>query len=417
MLEDRARGHAAVRIEEGRPVAESETSGRLSVEGLVKDYMVEGRANRVVDGVSFEVPAGQLYSLLGPSGCGKTTTLRCVAGLEEADGGTIRVGDEILTGQGRNIPPDRRGLGMVFQSYAIWPHMTVFENAAFPLRAAKTKTSRAELKRRVLEALDMVQLSPFSRRLATQLSGGQQQRLALARALTRRPRVLLLDEPLSNLDAKLRAQMRGDVRELQQRLGITTLFVTHDQAEALSMSDRVAVMGGGRIVQEGSPTEVYQRPSCRYVADFVGKSNFIDSAIVECPSTGGAVLSALGSRIATALPSGARVGSDVVLSVRPEDIRIHTSRPDAENLVEGTVERVEFLGDSVECVVEVLGRRIVIQQNPYLEVTRGQHVFVELRHEACTVLSEDHGVAFGRGDETTSTGTLPRQSDQVEETI
>ena len=375
---------------------DSQSSGALTVDGLVKNYFAERQVVRVVDGVSFEIQPGHFYSLLGPSGCGKTTTLRCVAGLEQANDGTIRIGDDVLCSPGRHVPADQRDIGMVFQSYAIWPHMTVFENAAFPLRVARPRTSRTEIKRRVGEALELVRLSQYSGRSATQLSGGQQQRLALARALVREPSVLLLDEPLSNLDAKLRDEMRAEVRELQQRLGITALFVTHDQAEALSMSDRVAVMGDGKIVQEGSPAEIYQRPQTRYVADFVGKANFVEATIGGWVDDRTVELSAMGERLRTACPGGLSTGDPVVLSIRPEELRTHPARPDRPNVVEGTIERVEFLGDMLECAVTAGGQRLLIRQSPYTQAARGQQIFVEFPQEACTVLSETHGVATGR---------------------
>jgi iron(III) transport system ATP-binding protein len=375
---------------------EREANGALAVDGLVKEYVTERGPLRVVDGVSFQIEPGHLYSLLGPSGCGKTTTLRCVAGLEQADDGTITLGTDTLCRPGMHLPPDRRGMGMVFQSYAIWPHMSVFENAAFPLRVSGGRMPRAEIRRRVEEALALVQLSDYSARMATQLSGGQQQRLALARALVREPRVLLLDEPLSNLDAKLREQMRGELRELQQRLGITTLFVTHDQGEALSMSDRVAVMGDGHIVQEGTPTEIYQRPGSRYVADFVGKANFVDAEVIEWLDERTVVLAAMGERINAPCPGGVGVGESVLLSIRPEEVRTHQHRPDRPNIVAGTIERVEFLGDMRECVVDVAGQRLLVRQSPFDEAQRGQQIYVEFQRAACTVLSEAHGVASGR---------------------
>jgi len=374
-------------------------SGGLAVEGLVKDYVAERQTNRVVDGISFTIAAGHLYSLLGPSGCGKTTTLRCVAGLEQADGGTITIGADVLCGPGVHVPPERRDIGMVFQSYAIWPHMTVFENTAFPLRVARPRLRGDEIRKRVEAALELVRLSSFTGRPATQLSGGQQQRLALARALVREPRVLLLDEPLSNLDAKLRDQMRGEVRELQQRLGITTLFVTHDQAEALSMSDRVAVMGDGKIAQEGTPVQIYQRPQTRYVADFVGKVNLVETTVVEWTSSDTVALAALGERIAAPCPGGVAAGEQVLLSIRPEEVRIHHSRPDRPNLIEGVVQRVEFLGDLCESAVLAAGQRLLVRHDPWQRPEPGQTVYLELRRESCTVLSEQHGIATGRSEE------------------
>jgi iron(III) transport system ATP-binding protein len=370
--------------------------GALSVENLVKSYVTEQAAPvRVVDGVHFQVQPGHFYALLGPSGCGKTTTLRCVAGLERADSGTISIGADVLCRDGQHVPPDQRDIGMVFQSYAIWPHMSVFENAAFPLRVARPRPGRAEIRKRVGEALELVRLSAYSSRSATQLSGGQQQRLALARALVREPSVLLLDEPLSNLDAKLRDEMRAEIRELQQRLGITALFVTHDQAEALSMSDRVAVMGDGRIVQEGTPAEIYQQPQTRYVADFVGKANFVEASLLERQGDA-AVLSAMGQRLLAPCPAGVAPGEPVLLSIRPEELRTHAQRPDRPNVVEGTIERVEFLGDMLECLLRAGDQQLLIRQSPFSQAERGQRVYVEFPLEACTVLSETYGVASGR---------------------
>ena len=383
------------------------TDAGLAVDSLVKDYVAERRAHRVIDGISFTVESGHLYSLLGPSGCGKTTTLRCVAGLEHADAGTITVGADVLSKAGTHVPPERRDIGMVFQSYAIWPHMTVFENAAFPLRVASRGAGRGagrgsgklradEIRRRVNEALSLVRLDGLGGRMATQLSGGQQQRLALARALVREPRVLLLDEPLSNLDAKLRDQMRGELRELQQRLGITTLFVTHDQAEALSMSDRVAVMGEGRIAQEGTPVQIYQRPQTRYVADFVGKVNLVDATVVEWTSSDTVALAAFGQRLAAPCPGGVQAGEPVLLSIRPEEVRTHTTHQDLPNLIAAVVQRVEFLGDMCECTVLAGEQKLLIRQSPWQRPEPGQSVYVELRQESCTVLSEKHGIATGR---------------------
>src|ERR687885_785728 len=268
----------------------------IRIQRLEKVFETPRGAIRAVDEVHLEVGAGEFLVLLGPSGCGKTTTLRCVAGLERPDGGSIVVAGRKVSGNGRFVPPHKRDIGMVFQSYAIWPHMSVFENVAFPLRVARGIPG-ADIKRRVEEALATVQLAGYEGRMATQLSGGQQQRLALARALVRQPRVLLLDEPLSNLDAKLREHMRTEVRELQRALGITTLYVTHDQAEALSMSNRIAVMERGRIMQEGTPREIYQRPATRFVADFVGNANFLEATVLGRNELGGMWLETAAGRL------------------------------------------------------------------------------------------------------------------------
>src|SRR3978361_2014736 len=242
---------------------------RIEVSGLTVRY------NEVVavGGISFAIQPGELVTLLGPSGCGKTTTLRAVAGLEDPAEGTIRLGGETVysSAQRRNVPSEKRGLSMVFQSYAIWPHMTVFDNVAYGLNVRKLP--RAEVVESVRRVLDMVQMTRFSDRPASRLSGGQQQRIALARAIAFSPTVLLFDEPLSNLDAKLRTEMRVEIRELQRRLDITSLYVTHDQEEALAISDRVIVMNHGRIEQIGSSETIYNRPRSLFVADFLGGAN------------------------------------------------------------------------------------------------------------------------------------------------
>src|SRR6185312_1340939 len=232
--------------------------------------------------VSFEVPRGKMFALLGPSGCGKTTTLRSIAGLEKPDAGEISVDGKIVFSAERRIhvPPEKRDFGMVFQSYAIWPHMTVYQNAAFPLRVGRRRLPARQMAEAVARALHIVQLDGLEDRKATQLSGGQQQRLALARALVKQPPLLLLDEPLSNLDAKLRERMRFELKRLQRELRVTTVYVTHDQSEALALSHEIAVMNDGRLMQVGTPRAVYERPASRFVADFVGTSNFIDGRVL-----------------------------------------------------------------------------------------------------------------------------------------
>ncbi len=257
----------------------------IEVKSLVKIYEDGDNAGvKAVNDISFNVEEGRFYTLLGPSGCGKTTTLRCIAGLEKANGGEILVaGKKVFSAlDGTFVPAYRRPIGMVFQSYAIWPHMTVFENVAFPLRVGKQRFSNADdSERKSAAALAQVELGGYEERMATQLSGGQQQRLALARALVREPQVLLLDEPLSNLDAKLRERMRFELRELQRRLRITTLYVTHDQIEALSMSNVIAVMNSGVIVQEGAPRDIYLQPKTKFVANFIGSTNQMTGQVTK----------------------------------------------------------------------------------------------------------------------------------------
>ncbi len=372
---------------EGRP---------LAVHEIVKIYPDRRDRVRAVDGVSFEVAAGEFFTLLGPSGCGKTTTLRCVAGLERTDSGTITVdGNVVSCHQPKTfVPPYKRNIGMVFQSYAIWPHMTVFENVAFPLRVGKERQSGAQLKQRVEKALSVVQLAGYEGRMATQLSGGQQQRLALARALVREPRVLLLDEPLSNLDAKLRDQMRRELRELQRRLGITTLYVTHDQVEALSMSSRIAVMANGHIVQEGTPREIYQRPTSRFAADFVGNTNLLEGEILGRSDLGGMYLQTAAGRIQATCPEGVTAGEKVTLSVRPENVRLHTEAPSgAVNVLQGIVEQRMFMGEYLDCRVRVGEATLFSREHPTLTIRRGATVYVEVPVELCAVITDTHGVA------------------------
>ncbi|MFI6521440.1 ABC transporter ATP-binding protein [Spirillospora sp. NPDC050679] len=353
----------------------------LTVQGLCKDFVADrGATVKAVDGVGFQVGEGELYTLLGPSGCGKTSTLRAVAGLERPDAGRIVIDGAVVTDGRAFVPSNRRDIGMVFQSYGIWPHMTVFDNAAFPLQVSRPRTPKKEIRQRVEAALATVHLAGFEGRMATQLSGGQQQRLALARALVRRPKLLLLDEPLSNLDAKLRQAMRAELASLQQELGITTLFVTHDQDEALSMSSRIAVMQSGRIVQEGSPREIYQRPATRFVADFVGTTNFLDGKALP----GSRVETAVGELAVGQAPAA---GRQVLLAIRPETVRLHQDEPaGVPNVVKGEVERLMFVGECVDCHVRVGEETWVTRQDPRLAAEPGDQVWLELPAEHVSVL-------------------------------
>jgi iron(III) transport system ATP-binding protein len=365
----------------------------LQVSDLVKDYPVAAGLHRAVDGISFSVEPGHFYTLLGPSGCGKTTTLRCVAGLERPDRGRILLdGNEVASGQ-LAVPPERRDIGMVFQNYAIWPHMSVFENVAFPLRVGRTRVRKPELTQRVDEALDLVQLSGYAARPATQLSGGQQQRLALARALIRRPSLLLLDEPLSNLDARLRDRMRSEIRALQRRLGITTLFVTHDQVEALSMSNRIAVMDAGRIVQEGTPRDIYQHPATRFVAGFVGSSNLLSGTILGAGAPGRMRLRIGAGELEAECPIGSAGGDAVTLSIRPENVGVHLEPPGATNVVAGIVGQVLFVGDALDATIDLGGIELVAHLHPTVRIERADRIWVELPVEHCAVIHDDHGVS------------------------
>ena len=361
----------------------------LSVTGLCTEYVDErGQAIRAAHEVAFEVPQGKLFTLLGPSGCGKTTTLRSIAGLERPRQGEISVGGDVVYSSQRGIfvPPNRRGLGMVFQSYAIWPHMTVFENAAFPLRVSKKRFSRQEIQERVTRVLKVVALEEMAGREATRLSGGQQQRLALARALVMEPRLLLLDEPLSNLDAKLRERMRFELKRLQRELRITTVYVTHDQSEALALSHSIAVMNAGRIQQVGTPREIYERPGNQFVADFVGNTNFLD-ATVSAPAAPGyyRVSSALGDMKVRAVEA-LQPGEKVIVSVRPEDIQLSETRPEGENVWEGSVDQKVFLGEAVDFQVKIRDRALQSRAHPSLRTRVGEPIYLRIDPDKCVAL-------------------------------
>jgi len=312
-----------------------------------------------VDRVSLKVEAGEFLTLLGPSGCGKTTTLRMIAGLEQNTTGRITIGDAVVSDADRSIfvAAERRRLGMVFQSYAIWPHMTVFDNVAYPLRIRRRPA--AEIKERVMKTLGLVEMESYAERPAPALSGGQQQRVAIARALVFEPEVLLLDEPLSNLDARLRTQMGDEFRKLQKRLGITSLYVTHDQEEAMALSDRVVVMQGGQILQVGSPEEIYQRPGSRSVAAFFGSPNLLDAEVTASqPAEAGYFrLDVAGGdwrgqcRAATRLSPGTRVG----VLVRPETISL------SSNGAVGAVDAIRWTGKVKDMIFRGSRRSIAVE--------------------------------------------------------
>ncbi|HEY6257405.1 MAG TPA: ABC transporter ATP-binding protein [Xanthobacteraceae bacterium] len=324
----------------------------LRVERLSKIF--ENATDQIVGGIrdaSFALEGGTFFTLLGPSGCGKTTTLRCIAGLETPDDGIIEVeGRKLFDAKARlNVPVEQRAIGMVFQSYAIWPHMTVAENVAFPLTVAK-RSSRAEIAEAVRRALAVVDLDGFQGRSATRLSGGQQQRVALARAIVHEPRLLLLDEPLSNLDAQLRDDMRGELKRLQSKIGITTVYVTHDQSEALALSDRIAVIDRGRISQIGSPQDIYFRPANPFVARFVGATNLLPGRLLGASGQKGEVELLGGRRIQCVVPQPIEDPAAVSVSIRPESIRIASAAPTdshvsgSDNCLAGRISGVTFLG-------------------------------------------------------------------------
>ncbi|MBI3976230.1 MAG: ABC transporter ATP-binding protein [Armatimonadetes bacterium] len=359
----------------------------VKVQDLVKVFRTERGPVVACDNVGFEVEEGRFFTLLGPSGCGKTTTLRCIAGLERPDQGEIGLaGSVVYSGRGRVfVPPNQRDIGMVFQSYAIWPHMTVFDNAAFPLRVGRARLSQAQMRRRVSQALATVRLEGLEDRPATNLSGGQQQRLALARALAREPKLLLLDEPLSNLDAKLREQMRLELRELQRRLRITTIYVTHDQVEALAMSNVVAVMHNGRIIQIGPPREIYERPASRFVADFIGSTNFLPGKVAGPAADGLCRVETAYGPILCISPGDAPPGREVLVSIRPEDITVADGISAGEGW-EATVEQAVFLGESVDCRLTVSGLTLRARVHPSVRMRRGDRVRLSFRPDRCIAI-------------------------------
>jgi len=359
----------------------------LRVEALAKRFPpARGRESvAAVAGISFETRRGELFTLLGPSGCGKTTTLRCIAGLDRPDGGEIEVAGRMLfsSGAGVDVPASERGLGMVFQSYAIWPHMNVFANAAFPLSVLprRRRPSRQALRERVERALGVVRLDHAAGRRATELSGGEQQRLALARALVVEPQLLLLDEPLSNLDARLRDEMRFELRRLQRELGITCLYVTHDQSEALAISNVVAVMRAGRLEQIGTPREIYDRPGSRFVADFIGAANLLDGVVEQVRNGMCDVRTAVG--VVRAPSTDAVRGQAVVLIVRPEHVRL------GDDGWPATVVAEAFLGETVDRVVRVGPLELRARSSPSALVP--PDLRVSLPPEACLVLPGGDG--------------------------
>ena len=361
----------------------------ISVKDLQKSFAAARGEVKALRGVSFQVGKGELFTLLGPSGCGKTTTLRCIAGLEQPLSGEILIDDQPVysAASGTFIPPERRNIGMVFQSYAIWPHMTVFQNVAYPL--AK-EASRAEIGERVAQILDRLSLGALSDRLAPNLSGGQQQRVALARALVAQPQVLLLDEPLSNLDAKLREQMRFELKALQESFGITTVYVTHDQEEALALSDRIGLMHEGALIEVGSPTDLYLRPAHRVTADFLGTANFV-AAQVERNGT------QPWDEMLVATPVGGFIaqrsvewqpGMTAQLFFRPESVEFLDQAAAADNSLNegaGVVERVTFLGNSADVIMRCNDVQLRVRTHPARTPAVGKAVRFGVAPNSCIV--------------------------------
>jgi iron(III) transport system ATP-binding protein len=363
----------------------------LQVKDLCKTYLADGgKPVAAMQGVSFEVPRGKMFALLGPSGCGKTTTLRSIAGLETPDSGEILVEDSIVYSSGKrvHVASNKRGFGMVFQSYAIWPHMSVFDNAAFPLLVPnrKRKYSQAEIREKVLRVLGVVALDGLEDRPATQLSGGQQQRLALARAIVTEPKLLLLDEPLSNLDAKLRERMRFELKRLQEELAITTVEVTHDQSEALALAHQIAVMNAGRIVQIGAPRDIYERPTDSFVAEFVGTTNFFAGEVMQSNgrANGYVVRTQLGNmEIDNCAPMNA--GDKVVVSVRPEYVQVGNSAMSGPNAWEAVVDTQIFLGFCQDVELKLNGALLQARAHPSLHLQAGAKVYASIDPAGCAI--------------------------------
>jgi iron(III) transport system ATP-binding protein len=363
----------------------------LTVKGLYTEYATDrGQAVKAAQDVAFEVPEGKLFTLLGPSGCGKTTTLRSIAGLERPVAGEITVEGRVVYSAAKKVfvPPNQRHFGMVFQSYAIWPHMNVFENAAFPLQVRANRPSEKVIREKVMAVLSAVGLQELADRDATRLSGGQQQRLALARAIAMEPRLLLLDEPLSNLDAKLREKMRFELKRLQSEFKLTTVYVTHDQSEALALSHQIAVMNEGRIVQVGTPREIYESPRNQFVADFVGTSNFIDGNVRSAQAEAGhyRVATALGELDVRSVDSHV-AGDKAVIAIRPEDVSLSETVPtNGQNVCQGRVEAKVFLGECVDFQVRVGETLLLARAHPSLRTPVGEMIHVSMNPEKCIAI-------------------------------
>jgi iron(III) transport system ATP-binding protein len=363
-------------------------SAMVEIEHLYKRFGAE----TAVSDFNLSVAESEFVTLLGPSGCGKTTTLRCIAGLERPDGGEIRIGGDLVASgdSGFYLNPEDRNIGMVFQSYAVWPHMTVFDNVAYGLRVRRAGS--AEIKRKTMRALELVGLADFAGRYATKLSGGQRQRVALARAIVYEPRVVLFDEPLSNLDAKLREQMRDELVRLQREVGITSIYVTHDQSEALVMSDRVVVMDKAVIQQIGDPQAIYSEPANTFVAGFIGVANLLEGRLV---STEGAISDVdidcsdgrEPLRIRARSNEGVTAGGRLFLNIRPEDLALQLTEPAAngKNVLPGAVIDTVYLGNFLDCRVDVRGHEIGIQIDHFEQLREGQPVYltVEPAHVQC----------------------------------
>jgi iron(III) transport system ATP-binding protein len=341
-----------------------------------------------VNHIQLEVNQGEMLTLLGPSGCGKTTTLRCIAGLEKPDDGDIVIDGKPMLSQGF-VQPSKRGIGMVFQNYAVWPHMKVYNNIVYGLKLQKIP--KKNIKERAQQVLELVGLDGLEDRYPAQLSGGQQQRVALARALVGNPKVLLLDEPLSNLDAKLREELRFEIKSLVRRMGITSVYVTHDQAEAMVISDRVAVMESGNVVQIGTPQDIYKKPANRFVADFIGTMNFISGNVIDViqDKNSAYVRTEFSDKLLCKVSGNSTIslGENVYASIRPEDVEVFTEPPQTkENLFKGTLAHRAYLGNFLYFFVSVNDTMIRVQVPHHLPQEEGQELYLFLNPQKCMLL-------------------------------
>lgn len=365
----------------------------LNVAGLRKSFTTSHGEHTIVDDVSFSIQQGQCYVLLGPSGCGKTMTLRCIAGLEQPESGTIEIGGRIMSdaAHGIFVPVHERSIGMVFQSYAIWPHLDVFENVAYPLEVQRPRLPKDEIRSRVTEVLVQVGMESMARQPATRLSGGQQQRVAVARAIIRKPALLLLDEPLSNLDARLREAMRQELSKLITQVGITALFVTHDQSEAFALADRLAVMHGGRILQEGTPREIYARPRSSFIARFIGAANLLTGVVKSRNAEGKALILLDGIEQNIELATGQEPGKKVELAIRSEDLTLSLAPiMNRENVLTGKLSHVTFQGGRNECIVD-LGHGVSLRTYAHspMEPAEGMTVWLTIDPTRCVIFEKD----------------------------
>ncbi|MBW2438597.1 MAG: ABC transporter ATP-binding protein [Deltaproteobacteria bacterium] len=357
----------------------------IEIRNLFKRFKDVVAINRI----QLEINKGEMLTLLGPSGCGKTTTLRCVAGLERPEEGDIIIDGQPMLSQGF-VQPSKRGIGMVFQNYAVWPHMKVFNNIVYGLKLQKIP--RQKMRERAEQVLELVGLAGLQDRYPSQLSGGQQQRVALARALVTNPKVLLLDEPLSNLDAKLREELRFEIKSLVRRMGITSVYVTHDQAEAMVISDRIAVMDSGNVVQIGTAQEIYKQPANRFVADFIGTMNFMSGEVVEVFQDQNvvSVRTEFSEKMVCMTPdsTAATPGTKVYASIRPEDVDVFAEPPQTtENVFRGKIVHKAYLGNFLFFFVSVNDTMIRVQVPHHLPQEEGQELYLLLDPEKCVVLT------------------------------